>query len=71
MDSTQQLTPATAKILVHHLDKTVEMLEAVEEAGPIMGPPDIRIAERLAIRILTRFFGWVTVQPGTLQRPVQ
>lgn len=45
-----------------------ELIEAAQKHRIQTGPLDVTIAERLAIRLLVKRFGWVHSAPGQLLR---
>lgn len=71
MNRTTELPPAADSALVAVLQQTETLLQEVQNAASDIGPTDTRIAERLAVRLLTRYYGWATVAPGVLVRPQQ
>lgn len=48
-----------------------ELIDAAQKHKIESGPLDVSIAERLAIRLLVKRFGWVHAAPGQLMRPVK
>ena len=71
MNNTGQLPTAAEIAMLGTLQATEALLQEVTEAAPDLGPTDTRAAERLAVRLLTRYFGWTTIAPGVLVRPQQ
>lgn len=51
--------------------KADELIAEAQAAKLDCGPLDISIAERLAIRLLVKRFGWVNCSPGQLLRRVK
>lgn len=71
MNRTTELPQAAESALVATLQQTETLLQEVRQAAPDLGPTDTRAAERLAVRLLTHYYGWATVAPGVLVRPQQ
>lgn len=71
MKDTAELPTAAELAMLGTLQATDTLLQEVRDAAPDLGPTDTRVAERLAVRLLTRYFGWTTISPGILVRPLQ
>lgn len=69
MKDTGELPSAAEIAMLGTLQATDVLLHEVREAANDLGPTDTRAAERLAVRLLTRYFGWTTIAPGVLARP--
>lgn len=54
--------------LIDAFVKADEFIQRLEQLGHPPGPADAGTAERLAIRLLVKRFGWRMTAPGTLQR---
>lgn len=54
--------------LIGSYAKASALLDAVARGDANVDPGLVDLTERLAIRILTRHHGWVTVAPGELRR---
>jgi len=35
----------------------------------VSSPSEVTVAERVALRILCRHYGWTVIEPGTIRRP--
>jgi hypothetical protein len=71
MKNTSELPTAAEIAMLGTLQATESLLREVSAAAPDLGPTDTRAAEKLAVRLLTCYFGWTTTAPGVLVRPVQ
>jgi hypothetical protein len=71
MKNTGELPSAAEIAMLGTLQATESLLREVNAAAPDLGPTDTRAAERLAMRLLTCYFGWSTIAPGVLVRPQQ
>jgi hypothetical protein len=71
MKNTGELPTAAEIAMLGTLQATETLLREVSAAAPDLGPTDTRAAEKLAVRLLTRYFGWTTIAPGVLVRPAQ
>lgn len=71
MKDTGELPSAAEIAMLGTLKATDALLHEVREAASDLGPTDTRAAEWLAVRLLTRYFGWTTISPGVLVRPQQ
>jgi hypothetical protein len=71
MKNTGELPSAAEIAMLGTLQATDTLLREASAAAPDLGPTDTRAAERLAVRLLTRYFGWTTIAPGVLVRPQQ
>jgi hypothetical protein len=45
-----------------------ELIGEAERLKVHAGPLDVSIAERLAIRLLVKRFGWIVTEPGFMRR---
>jgi|LakMenE01Jun11ns_1017448.scaffolds.fasta_scaffold9397045_1 hypothetical protein len=71
MKNTTELPTAAEIAMLGTLQATENLLREVNAAAPDLGPTDTRAAEKLAVRLLTCYFGWTTIAPGVLVRPQQ
>jgi hypothetical protein len=71
MKNTHELPTAAEIAMLGTLQATETLLREVSAAAPDLGPTDTRAAEKLAVRLLTCYFGWTTIAPGVLVRPAQ
>jgi hypothetical protein len=68
MDSTQELLHRERGRLIDAFAAADELIGRAEKEQVHSGPLDVSIAEKLAIRLLVKRFGWVMTAPGQLLR---
>lgn len=68
MDSTQESLHRQRGLVVDAFVLADELIEAAQTNKIQSGPLDVTIAERLAIRLLVKRFGWVHNAPGQIMR---
>lgn len=68
MDSTQESLHRQRGLVVDAFVLADELIDAAQKNQIVSGPLDVTIAERLAIRLLVKRFGWVHGAPGQLTR---
>lgn len=68
MDSTQESLHRQRGLLIDAFVLADELIETAQSHKIESGPLDITIAERLAIRLLVKRFGWVHNAPGQIMR---
>lgn len=68
MNSTEERLHMQRGRLIDAFVLADELLAEVDQVGLKDGPLDPAVAERLAIRLLVKRFGWVHVGPGQLVR---
>jgi len=68
MNSTQESLHRERGRLIDAFAAADELIGKAEQEGIHSGPLDVSIAEKLAIRLLVKRFGWVMTAPGQLLR---
>jgi len=68
MNSTEQSLHQKRGALIDAFVLADELVELAQNHKITAGPLDVSIAERLAIRLLVKRFGWIHTEPGAIRR---
>lgn len=68
MNSTEESLHRQRGLVIDAFVLADELLDAAQKNKINSGPLDVSVAERLAIRLLVKRFGWVHASPDCLMR---
>ncbi len=68
MDSTEERLHVMRGRIIDAFVLADELIAEADRLGITSGPFDPQIAERLAMRLLVKRFGWRVTSPGFMQR---